>query len=277
MLRCRVDFPVSQLLEDKETLNIVDEVERNTYAYLAVDNEGYLEICGSNMAVALATSRLDEFLLHNTDEIKTDYNENQIKNEEVKDTKEKKPADDEPEVIWKRREVTPKVVKPPNKTNECQPTNLPDENKDTKPTETLPIVEKQVDKCIKEETNSSSSEECTRSTSETLSNLTSDSMTEPAVDGQVHVPTTNVLSGESLRVFALKLRYSESEVSSVLSKLGPEADKNLLLLELVKAQNSAKQIEEGSSLVERPPSTHIASDPNTLRAIVIDGSNVAMR
>lgn len=280
-VRCRVDFPVSDLLEEKGTVNIVDEVERKSCAYLAVDSEGYLEICGSNMAVALATSSLDQMksFLQSSDTVKTDYNENQIKSEEVKDTKDAITENPDTEVVWKRRETTPKIVKPSRcngttpSMKECQPSSLTDEMKATNSKEIESVTDKQVDKCVKESTSSILTENSDSVATESKL-ISTDSITEcDHGHGQ-----SNVLSGESLRDFALKLRYSESEVSSALSKLGPEADKNLLLMELVKAQNSAKQIEEGSSL-DRPQSTPpvVCSDPNTLRAIVLDGSNVAMR
>lgn len=276
-----MDFAVADLLEDKGTLNIVDEVERNTSAYLAVDSEGFLEICGANMAVALATSRLDEFL-HNAEQVKTDYNENQIKNEDVSDVKEKKLEDDEPEVIWKRREIAPKVVKHPKRetqleaTKDCERTIIQDENNDTKTTENSTNMDRQVNDCVKDEISSSLSEELSCTSAETASSSLN-SMTATEENSQGHMASSsNVVKP---RDFALKLGYTESAVSSALSKLGPGADKNLLLMELVKAQNSAKQIEEGSSLIERPSSTPpiSSSDPNTLRPIVIDGSNIAMR
>lgn len=86
-------------------------------------------------------------------------------------------------------------------------------------------------------------------------------------------PSTN----ESLRDFALKLRYSESTISQALSKLGPSADKNSLLAELLKAQSSVKQLEEGSSTFAYEKPHPAPEDSNCLRPIVIDGSNVAMR
>ena len=84
-------------------------------------------------------------------------------------------------------------------------------------------------------------------------------------------------SEEALRDFALKLGYSESTISTGLSKLGPSADKNSLLSELLKAQSSVKQLEEGSSTFFHEKPHPAPEDSNCLRAIVIDGSNVAMR
>ena len=83
---------------------------------------------------------------------------------------------------------------------------------------------------------------------------------------------------ESRRDFALKLGYSESSISNGLSKLGPSADQNSLLSELVKAESSVKQLEEGSSTFSGHDKPHpVPEDWTCLRPIVIDGSNVAMR
>ncbi|XP_068698732.1 ribonuclease ZC3H12A-like [Montipora foliosa] len=84
-------------------------------------------------------------------------------------------------------------------------------------------------------------------------------------------------SDESLRDFALKLGYSESIINTGLSKLGPSADENSLLSELVKAKSSVKQLEEGSSTFSGHEKPHpVPDDWTCLRPIVIDGSNVAM-
>ena len=81
-----------------------------------------------------------------------------------------------------------------------------------------------------------------------------------------------------VRDFAAKLGYRESEISSAMAKLGPEADKNAILLELVNAQASMKQLEEGpSSATFKSAIPALVTDPSCLRPIVIDGSNVAMR
>lgn len=81
-----------------------------------------------------------------------------------------------------------------------------------------------------------------------------------------------------VRDFAAKLGYKESEISSAMEKLGPEADKNAILLELVNAQASMKQLEEGPSGSNfKSVIPTVLPDPECLRPIVIDGSNVAMR
>lgn len=84
-------------------------------------------------------------------------------------------------------------------------------------------------------------------------------------------------SGESLRDFAKKLGYTEDTIATGLSKLGPSADTNSLLSELVKAQSSVKQLEEGSSTFSYEKPHPALEDSSCLRPIVIDGSNVAMR
>lgn len=82
---------------------------------------------------------------------------------------------------------------------------------------------------------------------------------------------------ESLRDFALKLGYSASSINTALSKLGASANVNSLLSELVKAESSAKQLEEGSSTFSGNEKPHPSPEDWTcLRPIVIDGSNVAM-
>ena len=93
---------MSDLLQEKGSLNIVDEVERKTCAYLAVDSEGFLEICGSSMAVALATSTLEQMktFIHNPEAVTKDCNQNQVKSEDCKVVKEIKTENIETEVVW---------------------------------------------------------------------------------------------------------------------------------------------------------------------------------
>ena len=94
-----------------------------------------------------------------------------------------------------------------------------------------------------------------------------------------NVETDSEPTTTRVRDFAAKLGYKESEISSAMEKLGPEADKNAILLELVNAQASMKQLEEGPSGANFKSiiSTPLIPDPDCLRPIVIDGSNVAMR
>jgi hypothetical protein len=280
-----VDFPVCDLFEESGSVNIVDEVERKTRAYLAVDSEGFLEICGSKMAVALASSTLDQmksYVNRTHDTVSKDINENLVLSEDS--SKSRETAENlETEVVWKRREpVKPKVVKPSkaneNFAKECSSGSVRDEVKDSNNTEKSSNIDEIQEPCVNESINIGLVDDSVRRSTEDPPR-SQDSITESkACDGH-ELESPNLIVGESLRDFALKLRYTESEVSLALSKLGPEADNNMLLMELVKAQNSAKQIEEGSSL-ERPlsiSSPPVVNDPSTFRSIVIDGSNVAMR
>lgn len=271
------------LYDENGSTNIIDDIEKKTSAYLAVDSEGFLEICGSKMAVALASSCLDQMrsLIHNDSAVKKDVNENHVPKEDPS-KRNKEANDQDTEVVWKRREtVKPKVVKPskssePSKesTSACRSDELQDSKINDK---SIDIKDKKepcnmetMNKSIEQESGITSTEGELRS---------QDSITESQTRTDQHqLEPQTLIVGESLRDFARKLRYSESEVSSALSKLGPEADNNKLLMELVKAQNSAKQIEEGSSL-ERPLVSPpvVSTDPSTFRPIVIDGSNVAMR
>lgn len=90
--------------------------------------------------------------------------------------------------------------------------------------------------------------------------------------------------------FALKLGYAETQIQSVLNKLGPESLINDVLAELVRLGNKGDS--EGqvslSLLVPRGSSSRETASPElsledeidsseNLRPVVIDGSNVAMR
>lgn len=104
--------------------------------------------------------------------------------------------------------------------------------------------------------------------------------------------------------FALKLGYTEEQIKSVLVKLGTSLDQNALLTELInltrtggeaasisrtagsssnssstKSQLSSSGSQHLKTPLERKPSDldHSGDGQSNLRAIVIDGSNVAMR
>ena len=81
-----------------------------------------------------------------------------------------------------------------------------------------------------------------------------------------------VAADQSIIVFSKKLGYSEQDVCRVIERLGPEADRNAVLDTLLKFARKS-QPENGSLLAPQRPT----SSRPTLRAIVIDGSNVAMR
>ncbi|KFO72893.1 putative ribonuclease ZC3H12C, partial [Cuculus canorus] len=91
--------------------------------------------------------------------------------------------------------------------------------------------------------------------------------------------------------FALKLGYSEEQVQLVLNKLGTDALINDILGELVKLGNKTETdqtvtnantsvMREASSIEsqrsESPLQEDVTEDGDSLRPIVIDGSNVAM-
>lgn len=92
---------------------------------------------------------------------------------------------------------------------------------------------------------------------------------------------------EELMEYAKKLGYSESQVKSVIRKLGPDiVDQNDLLHELIKASNSIRDAklngEDSSHSLKQlydtaARSLSAGSDNSFLRHIVVDGSNVAMR
>lgn len=90
--------------------------------------------------------------------------------------------------------------------------------------------------------------------------------------------------------FALKLGYAETQIQSVLNKLGPESLINDVLAELVRLGNKGDSEGQVSLnlLVPRGPNSRETTSPElfledeidsseNLRPVVIDGSNVAMR
>ena len=85
---------------------------------------------------------------------------------------------------------------------------------------------------------------------------------------------------ETSEDFAAKLGYSKDLYAQAVKKVGPQADRNELLNELVKIKNSRKELNE-EPLKERPDrrrsSCSSVTSSKQLRPIIIDGSNVAMR
>lgn len=83
--------------------------------------------------------------------------------------------------------------------------------------------------------------------------------------------------------FAKKLGYTEAQVSLALIKLGPEPSQNELLSELILLdgqQSGGSSGSSGSSLSSGGGclvSEGEKENPEELRHVVIDGSNVAMR
>lgn len=84
---------------------------------------------------------------------------------------------------------------------------------------------------------------------------------------------------ETSEDFATKLGYKDLYAQAV-KKVGPQADRNELLNELIKLKNSRKELNEEPQK-ERPDrrrsSCSSATSSKQLRPIIIDGSNVAMR
>lgn len=118
-----------------------------------------------------------------------------------------------------------------------------------------------------------------------VSRTTSDTL---AAEYAEYVQTTggggggDAAPGYTARVeFALKLGYTEKLVQAALRKLGPSPAQNELLAELIKlgAQKGgscdSSPTDSASDVVE----SLVAGEPAAvhLRAIVVDGSNVAMR
>lgn len=126
----------------------------------------------------------------------------------------------------------------------------------------------------------------------------SDSTSDSSDEGSTQPGNGHFLNDPSYsnRVeFAIKLGYTELHVQKALAKLGPQPAQNELLAELIRlaslpgggASGSSGSIAEASSIdgsglyeqhlrVHRPLSL-TQSDDNSLRQIVIDGSNVAIR
>lgn len=88
--------------------------------------------------------------------------------------------------------------------------------------------------------------------------------------------------------FAVRLGYSQSQIATVLKKLGPEVGQNEMLSELIKVGMTCSYLNDNDDSETDEPYSHTRSsvpfasygdDENQtgLRPIVIDGSNVAMR
>lgn len=151
---------------------------------------------------------------------------------------------------------------------------------------------------------SSEHEEVNRTVSETLRQEYSEYVTKQICVGPSHqLHSTPEVDAEqknedeldltnakvnSLYHFALKLRYTESQFKQALAKLGPQVDENELLAELIVIGASADQIgrsgktdkpnrDDGLLKNSKAPLKQTLSGGSSLRPIVIDGSNVAIR
>lgn len=113
-----------------------------------------------------------------------------------------------------------------------------------------------------------------------------------AVSKEVKKPADVVKEYQTKLEFALKLGYSEEQIQLVLNKLGTDALINDILGELVKLGNKTEMDQTASSIEtstmreassidsqrsDSPLHEDVPADGDNLRAIVIDGSNVAMR
>ena len=110
----------------------------------------------------------------------------------------------------------------------------------------------------------------------------SDDENDEEVDQIIH-DTSNRTKIE----FALKLGYSQSQIATVIRRLGANVGQNEMLSELIKIGMSSPLImeDEGSETEESlissessvPFLSYYSDQESSLRPIVIDGSNVAMR
>ncbi|CAG9856569.1 unnamed protein product [Phyllotreta striolata] len=112
-----------------------------------------------------------------------------------------------------------------------------------------------------------------------VSRTTSDTL---AAEYDEYVQTAPEISAAyTTRVeFALKLGYTEKLVQAALQKLGPSPSQNELLAELIKLgaqKGSSCDSSPSDGALDVSPFHHEPVDgPQTLRPIVVDGSNVAM-
>ncbi|KAI6178266.1 C3H1-type domain-containing protein [Aphelenchoides besseyi] len=136
---------------------------------------------------------------------------------------------------------------------------------------------------------SSYSDSCYSSEHEVLSREPSDStqlIDQTTIDLATHceISGTEELSDSSLREFAAKLGYSEEHLQIALDKLGPNAEQDGVLCELIKLGKKSKNKTNnkcGNSTKITPTVTLSSTSTTTLterklRPIVIDGSNIAM-
>lgn len=113
-----------------------------------------------------------------------------------------------------------------------------------------------------------------------VSRTTSDTL---AAEYAEYVQTTpDATPGYTARVeFALKLGYTERQVQAALQKLGPSPTQNELLAELIKlGAQKGTSCDSSPSESALDVAVDVQGEQNaghTLRPIVIDGSNVAMR
>jgi hypothetical protein len=107
-----------------------------------------------------------------------------------------------------------------------------------------------------------------------------DSLREEDKYGLISKENIDPMIHETFEDFAAKLGYSKDMYVQAMKQVGPDADLNELLNELVKIKNSRKELNEEPPK-ERPDRRRSccssAASSRQLRPIIIDGSNVAMR
>ncbi|KAI6217362.1 C3H1-type domain-containing protein [Aphelenchoides besseyi] len=136
---------------------------------------------------------------------------------------------------------------------------------------------------------SSYSDSCYSSEHEVLSREPSDStqlIDQTTIDLATHCAISGAeeLSDSSLREFAAKLGYSDEHLQIALDKLGPNAEQDGVLCELIKLGKKSKNKtnnKRGNTTKITPTVTLSSTSTTTLterklRPIVIDGSNIAM-
>ncbi|XP_001622480.3 probable ribonuclease ZC3H12B isoform X2 [Nematostella vectensis] len=237
------------------------------------------------MAVAVATSNLEQLSSLNnqnntnnsalSDPVQTSLAIEKVPEQETAVKEAENPADFE---VWKKRELPSRSKsKPVDKTQavkECSQPAVDERSAETITEsdseielESLKMQEGDVRDRADVKSDQNGTEDCQRAQYD-------NSVTEEGSCDESN------LGGESLKYYARKLGYSEAKVASAMAKLGPDVSQDSLLHELVKSQNSQKELEEGSSVMDRElrfaSRDSCVDDPSSLRPIVIDGSNVAM-
>ena len=95
---------------------------------------------------------------------------------------------------------------------------------------------------------------------------------KPATTQITETPQINQI--ESLREFALRKNFTESEFEEAISRTTSLADTNDLFSQLISVR-AEKGVDAHTAQRTQPRSRNVP-DPSSLRKIVIDGSNVAM-
>ena len=255
----------SQLLGMSDRGCLIDSIEKRSGAYLGLKEEGQIEIRGSSFAVALALSLLE--------------GANLIFNDNNNHTQVDCAVTEEQSVIDKDRNLISDFSNQKSDSLELEtPKTLSQEETSKDPSG----EEKECGSAHQQQECAETAVIGTMTRQKCQTVVSSDKMVDSRNEKNKSVKETEEDSNESpanesLRDYALKLGYSEPNITLGLSKLGISADRNSLVEELLKAQSSVKQLEEGPSSLSPEKYLTQVDDPHCLRPIVIDGSNVAMR